>query len=64
MTTEMESVSEHEVEALARTYGTTPEKVKEVIARTGTRSIRRIQEALEQQGADHPAMERKKEKAE
>ena len=64
MTSEMESVSEHQVEALARTYGTTVEKVKEVIARTGTRSIRRIQEALEQRGADHPTMERKAEHAE
>lgn len=63
MTSEMESVSEHQVEALARTYGTTVEKVKEVIARTGTRSIRRIEEALEQQGADHTAMERKREDA-
>jgi hypothetical protein len=61
MTSAMEAVSEHEVEALARTYGTTAEKVKAVIASTGTRSIRSIQEALEQQGADHPAMERKKE---
>ena len=64
MTSEMESVSEHQVEALARTYGITVEKVKEVIARTGTRSIRRIQEALEQPGADHPTMETKKEHAE
>lgn len=63
MTNEMESVSEHQVEALARTYGTSVEKVKEVIARTGTRSIRRIEEALEQQGADHTAMERKREDA-
>lgn len=60
MTNEMESVSEHQVEALARTYGTTVEKVKEVIARTGTRSIRQIEEALEQRGADHTAIERKK----
>ena len=64
MSSEMESVSDHEVEALARTYGTTVEKVKEVMARTGTRSIRRIQEALEQQGADQPAMESKKARAE
>lgn len=64
MSNEMESVSDHEVEALARTYGTTVEKVREVMARTGTRSIRRIQEALEQQGADHPAMESKKARAE
>ena len=64
MSNEMESVSDHEVEALARTYGTTVEKVKEVMARTGTRSIRRIQEALEQQGADHPAMDNRKAGAE
>ena len=55
MTSETESVSDHEVEALARTYGTTVEKVRAVIASTGTRSIRRIQEALEQQGTDRPA---------
>lgn len=48
---------------LARTYGTTVEKAKEEIARTGTRSIRQTEEALEQQGADHTAMERKKEDA-
>ena len=64
MTREMESVSEHQVEELARTYGTTVERVRDVIARTGTRSIRRIQEALEQQAAHHPTMERKKEHAE
>jgi hypothetical protein len=57
MSSETESVSDHEVEALARTYGTTVEKVRAVIASTGTRSIRRIQEALEQQGADQPATE-------
>lgn len=64
MTSEMESVSEHQVEALARTYGVTVERVKEVIARTGTRSIRGIEEALEQQRADHPTAEGKKEHAE
>lgn len=64
MTSEMESVSDHQVEALARTYGTTVENVRNVIARTGTRSIRRIQEALEQQGTHHPAMQRTKEHAE
>ena len=42
------SAQEHEIKYLARKYGTTVEKVKEIIQQTGSRSRKQIEEALEQ----------------
>ena len=43
------SAQEHEVEYLARKHGTTVEKVKEIIAQTGSRSREQIEAALDKQ---------------
>jgi hypothetical protein len=39
----------HELEYLARKHGTTVENVKRVIAETGSRSRRQVEEALDKQ---------------
>ena len=43
------SAQEHEIEYLARKHGTTVERVKEIIQRTGSRSREQIEEALDKQ---------------
>jgi hypothetical protein len=48
----------HEIEYLARKHGTTVEKVKEIIARTNSRSRREIEETLDRHFQHHPMGEK------
>jgi len=48
------SEQEHEIEYLARKYGTSVDKVKEIIKQTGSRSRKLIEEALEQRFQQQP----------
>lgn len=49
------SGQDHEIEYLARKHGTTVERVKEIMRKTGSRSRREIEEALEKAFQRHPA---------
>lgn len=56
------SAQDHEIEYLARKHGTTVERVKEIIKRTGSRSRREIEEALDKH-FEHRPSEKTKEHA-
>jgi hypothetical protein len=57
------SAQDHEIEYLARKHGTTVEKVKQIIQKTGSRSRKQIEEALDKEFEHHP-MGKAKEHAE
>jgi hypothetical protein len=51
------SSQEHEIETLARKHGTTVEKVREIIRRTGARSRKEIDQAVESHFRHRPKTE-------
>jgi hypothetical protein len=48
------SVEDHEIEYLARKHGTTVANVKQIIEKTGSRSRKDVEEALDREYQHHP----------